>query len=227
MKSRSSVSLAWILAALLAASACSTTKPEEEPDDIVITEKPAPPPPPTDPRVSELQVLVVELLDRIEVLNARVARLEGGPVPAPPAQTVAKTPTPAKPPVVTASNVSERYREALALFGKGRIDDARAMFQQIYAADPNGELADNALYWIGETYYVTGKYNDALKHFAKVETDYPDQNKAPDAMLKVGMTYVKLGDLMLAKKAFHDLIEKHPYSVPAATAKAELNRIKY
>jgi tol-pal system protein YbgF len=212
-----------LLVALSVATACTTTNPEDD-DAPVVAAQPPPPPPPTDPRVSELQVLVAELLDRIEVLNARLARLEGAAAQPPVTQTVVKSQTK---PAVVPGNVGDRYREALELFGKGRIDAARALFQQIHAADPNGELADNALYWIGETYYVTGKYNEALKHYMRVETDYGDQNKAPDAMLKIGLAYVKLGDLMLAKKAFNDLIAKHPFSVPAASAKAELNRIKY
>ena len=57
--------------------------------------------------------------------------------------------------------------------------------------------------------------------------DYGDQNKAPDAAFKTGMALEKSGDLQLAKQAFDECIKRYPYSTPAASAKQELERIKF
>jgi tol-pal system protein YbgF len=196
--------------------------------------------PAADPRISEMQVLLAELLDRMEVLNARLQRIESATpaaaavsVPAPvlaPSQPASRTASsvpvaPSRP--LTGAAMADKYRAALALYGKGSLDQARKLFQEVLDADPNGELADNALYWMGETHFVSGRYADAMNFYRRILKDYSDQNKAPDAMLKMGLAYVKLGDLGLARTTFQQLIEKYPYSTPASAAKAEIKRIKY
>lgn len=229
------------IAALLVLAGCGSTgddaKPVTVPQQVTTA---------SDPRIGELQVTLNELLDRMEVMNARLQKLESGAAPAPVAEThhaapAAERPTAAAhPPEPTpaaaargamtplqAAEIGDRYREALTLFGKGRLDDSRAEFQSVFDADPSGDLADNALYWIGETYFVSGKYTEAMKFYRRILGDFADQNKAPDAALKIGLAYVKLGDLGLARRAFEDVISKYPYSTPAATAKQELTRIKY
>ena len=126
-----------------------------------------------------------------------------------------------------ADRIADGYRNGIVLFGKNRYPDARAAFQQVFDADPSGELADNALFWIGETYFATGDYNNAIRYYKRVSDEYGDQNKAPDAMYKLALTYEKTGDLALARTTLQEVIARYPYSAPAASAKSELNRIKY
>jgi tol-pal system protein YbgF len=235
--------------ALFAAIGCGSGQTDDGPLPVVVPS----PTPMTDPRVSELQVMVSELLDRIEVLNARIQKLESGapnvpaspvrssspaarPTPAPSAVAAARpAATPSTPPVqrrpagapLTTAQIGDRYKDGLVLFGKGQIDNARRAFEEVFAADQAGELADNAVYWIGETYFVTGKYNEAMAQYRKIAADYADQNKAPDALLKMGMVQAKLGDLVLARQTFDQVIQTYPYSTAAASAKAELKRIQY
>lgn len=223
------------LVAVAALSACGTSA---QPDPVVVKSAPSAIIA-TDPRVGELQVLVTELLDRIEVLNARIERLETGQaVPAiPPArQSSAAKPaavptTPPTNPPAPASRRStspeELYRSAMEMYGRGQIDNARGAFQQVFDADPSGDLADNALFWIGESYYGSARYADAIAYFGRVEREYPGENKAPDAMLKLGMSHAKTGDLVLARQTFEALIERYPYSTAASAAKVELRRIAY
>lgn len=197
---------------------CGTTAPEPPRPAPAAAQQPAP----VDPRISEMQVLLAELLDRVEVLNARLQRIESAPPPVP---SPAPAPAPSNP--LSGAAIAEKYRGALALYGKGSLDQARKHFQEVLDADPGGELADNALYWMGETYFVSGKYAEAMNLYRRILKDYSDENKAPDAMLKLGLAYVRLGDLALARTTFQQLIEKYPYSTPASAAKAEIKRIKY
>lgn len=192
-----------------------------------------------DPRVAEMQVLLNELMDRIEVLTARLAALEsgGGAAAAPQQRPSAPRPAAGKEtvpgprasaPVRPASvPIGDRYRDAIALFGKGRLDDARTAFEAILAADPGGDLADNALYWIGETHFVQARFNEAIDAYRKIVAEYAQQNKAPDAMLKIGMSQARLGDLAMARSTYEALLEGYPYSTAAATARHELERIRY
>jgi tol-pal system protein YbgF len=123
--------------------------------------------------------------------------------------------------------MEDKYRRALTLYGQGKTAEARRAFQDVFDSDPAGELADNALYWMGETFFAAGNYSTALTYYQRVVKEYSDQNKAPDALYKSGVAYEKMGDLQLAKRAFDECIARYPYSTPAASARMELKRIKY
>ena len=232
------VSAALVAVVVLAGCASQKGADDLPPVPIPQAEKEAINPTPTvsEGRLNEIQTQLTELLERLDVLNARIGKLETvpastpapAPVPAPVARALA--PAPAAP-VVTSStkqaDIADSYRNALMLFGRGKHAESRAAFEHIYEADPNGELADNALYWIGETYFAAGDYSNAMRYYARVTKEYADQNKAPDAMFKIGLAYVKTGDLAMARRTFEEVIAKYPYSTPAASAKFELKRIKY
>ena len=207
-----------------------------------------------DPRVAELQTAMTELLDRLDVMNSRLARLEeerGVSVAAtpPPVATITTPPDrpfdapslPAPEPAAAAStqeplpvqralasaDVAESYRQAIMLFGRGRHADARAAFQGVFESEAAGDLADNALFWIGETYFAAGDYTNAVRHYMRVVNEFADQNKAPDALFKMALAQEKTGDLALARRTLQQVIEKYPYSSTASSAKAELQRIRF
>ena len=178
--------------------------------------------PQTDPQIAEMRQSMTELLERLDVLNDRIARLEEqqAAVAQKPSADVTTSP-------LVSAQIATAYRDAIVLFGRNQIADSRAAFQRVFDADPHGELADNALFWIGETYFNAGQYGEAIRYYARVARDYSDQNKAPDAMYKLALAYEKTSDLTLAKQTLEQVITRYPYSSPAAAAKAELKRIKY
>lgn len=240
-----------VLAVSLALCACASTRSKD--DDLGLI----PPPQPnaaqsavTDARVAELQVSLTELLERLDVLNDRIARLEAAnselrssavAVVPPPAPAALPTPAAPAPRVVATASVPEmpassallgaqiadNYRSALMLYGKGRIAESRKAFQDVFDSEPNGDLADNALYWIGETWFAAGNYAEAMRYYGRVIKEYGETNKAPDALYKMGIAYEKTGDLGLARKTFEECVSRYPYSTAAASAKLEMKRIKY
>ena len=197
--------------------------------------KPTPPvTAPPDTRLADLQASMTEMLERLDVMNDRITRLEkageeksvaadssiGRPVEKP-ASTQIRQHT------VAAASIADTYRNAIALYSKNSFVEARAAFQKVFDADASGELADNALFWIGETYFAAGDYNNAIRFYKRVAEEYGDQNKAPDAMYKLAVAYEKTSDLALARTTLQEVIARYPYSAPAVSAKSELNRIKY
>lgn len=230
---------AVLLCVLFLGAACASS-PADEPQTM-----PAPQTTASDPRVGELQTQLTELLDRIDVLNQRIALLEesgAAPVPAAvpaavPVQSTQRAPEPAaarhieQPQplqrALVGAQIAEDYRQAIMLFGRGRHADARRGFEGVYDADPSGDLADNALFWIGETYFAAKDYTNAVRYYQRVVSDHATQNKAPDALFKIAMAQERTGDLALARRTLQQVIERFPYSSPASSAKAELERIRY
>lgn len=233
--------LALVGCAILLAACASSPRDEDE----TIVAAPAAPRATADAdvRIAQLQTSMTELLERIDVLNDRMTRLESAlasaPATAAPASAqsaaaerpVARAAQPRRQQAtvspLASARVADSYRGALMLFGQGKTAEARKAFQEVFDAEPTGDLADNALFWIGETYFQAGDYASAVRYYRRVTTEFSDQNKAPDALFKIALSQEKTGDLALARQTLEEVIQKYPYSASAASAKYELKRIKY
>jgi len=213
---------------LLFVAACSSSrKADDEPTTVPPPQPISSTSPSVESQLTNLQTSMTELLDRLDVLNERIAKLESGGQPPPAVQPRAPAQGQPRAAVLHSADVAEAYRQALMLIGQGKHAEARGAFQRVFEADPTGHLADNALFWIGETYYESGDYQNAMRYYERVTKEYADENKAPDAMFKLGLAYIKTGDLGMARRTFDECIRKYPYSSSAASAKVELQRIKY
>ena len=98
---------------------------------------------------------------------------------------------PAAPPaaaVVAAKPASDQalYGDAKKAFDQGDLEAARKGFEQLIADYPQSPHADNAQFWIGETYYREKWYEKAILEYQKVIEKYPSGNKTPAALLKQG-----------------------------------------
>jgi tol-pal system protein YbgF len=242
-----------VAAAIVVFSACASHRDADEPQvpqtvppaDLQASSN-------ADARLAEMQTSMTELLERLDVLNERMNKLEAGtaaagaatlsaaatapprtpatgfspPLPATDGGTKpVASPTPER--ALVSAQTADTYRNGLMLYGRGKFDDARKTFQQVFDADPTGDLADNSLYWIGETYFAGGHYAEAMKFYRRVTTEFSEANKAPDALFKTALAYEKTGDLGMAHSTLDDVIRRYPYSSASASAKLELKRIKY
>jgi len=118
------------------------------------------------------------------------------------------------------------YQAALELLRQGRYERAEAAFDQYLADFPDGELADNAQYWLAETHYVNREFETALAGFRRVLEDYPNSRKTPDAMLKSGFCLHELGRRDEAAAMLEAVIEQYPDSTAARLANQRLDRIR-
>lgn len=86
----------------------------------------------------------------------------------------------------------DNYQAALEMIKEQHYDDAEVAFKQFLVSFPDSQMADNAQYWLAESYYVTGRFDQALKEFTVVVNDYPRSRKVPDALLKMGFCSYEL-----------------------------------
>lgn len=118
------------------------------------------------------------------------------------------------------------YDAALSLYGAGEYAEAGRGFQAFVESFPDNPLADNAQYWLGESYFARKAYLQALDAFEQVESRYPKGNKVPDALLKIGMAYANLGEYDRAVSQLEELIERFPSNSLVNVARMEIRRIK-
>ncbi len=117
------------------------------------------------------------------------------------------------------------YVNTLSKWQNGRYAEARAGFADLIRSNPNDDLADNAQYWIGESYYKEGKYEKAIVEFEKVFT-YSDRGKYDDAQFKLGLCYRKMGNTRKARDEFERLINYYGDSEYKAQAQNILSKLR-
>lgn len=118
-----------------------------------------------------------------------------------------------------------------AAFTKLRNQDyvgAQAGFDAFIKANPGNSLVPNAMYWLGETYYVRNQFPEATRVFAEAYQKYPKGAKAPDNLLKLGMALAGQGKTKDACVALGQLKKEYPAGAAPVLTRAdqEIERLK-
>lgn len=125
----------------------------------------------------------------------------------------------------SAADPAEAYREAFNMLRDGRYGPAGEAFRQIIEDHPDSREADNARYWLAESYYVVRDFEPAMEHFTAVAED-PDNNKRPDALLKVGYIHYEQGNYTAAREVLQQVREEYADTTVATLASNRLNRMR-
>jgi len=121
----------------------------------------------------------------------------------------------------------QAYDLAFGFLKQSRYDDAIEGFQALADTWPDGQLADDAVYWKSEAQYVNREYEAALEGFTAVVTRYPDSSRLPEALLKTATIQHEIGAYPEAEKAFRDILERFPDHQVGTMARLRLGRPPY
>lgn len=152
-------------------------------------------------------------------LSGRLDRLEGGG--AVPAQAASPTPQAAAPaaPASTPPSASAApagkdeqgaYGYAFEALKSGDYVESARRLRDFLDAYPGGQLAPNALYWLGESYYVTQNYALAADQFRALLDRFPTHDKAPGALLKLGLAQDGLRQSDAAAATLRQVVQRYP-----------------
>ena len=161
-----------------------------------------------------------QLEQELKNLAVRVAELETGSSPPP-----APRPAPAAAPVPAAlaqPSGQQLYDQGYALYKQARYDDARQLLRRYTDEHPDTKLTDNALFWVGESYYDQAQYEQAILEYDKVIQKFPRADKVPSALLKQAFAFDAIGDPTDAKILLRKVLREHPDSEQAAIARKKL-----
>jgi len=171
-------------------------------------------------------------------LSGRLDRLEGGaPAPtsaAPPAEPAATMPPVPMPAASTAPSVPAAgtqneqgaYAHAFEALKSGDYVESARRLRDFLAAFPAGQLAPNALYWLGESYYVTQNYARNADQFRSLLDRYPGNDKAPGALLKLGLAQYGLRQTEVAMDTLRQVAQRYPGSDAARIADDRLRSMQ-
>ena len=196
--------------------------------------------------IEALHVEVGELRGEIEALRKQIeqGRMAGpaanGPAAAPPADGAVaaaipptiggETPNPGE-----GSAPAEEIRDYEDAFRRYRTADyagAIDHFQVFLQTHPSSEYADNALFWMGESYFKLSDYEQAAVAFDKVVKRFPNGNKVPDALYRQGVSLLEIGTrtkqqktyLPAACQIFRRIADEYPNSERVPEARRQLEK---
>lgn len=161
-----------------------------------------------DKRIIALDDRVVKLQTAMDELNKKVGDLAAQP----------KKEEPVTP--------ESFYAKGLETFKAGDMQAARDIFTKFLDQYPKHDLAANALYWIGETYYNEKGYEPAILAYQEVIKQYPGKDKVPAAMLKQAICFRAIKDNKSARYVLKKLEEDFPKSDEAKKGRELLKEIK-
>ncbi len=185
--------------------------------------------------MEEVRRTVTALDDRIDQTDRRMDRLS---LDLQTNRELAKRPASAPLPVPDASgtgvapaagtaipNPEALYNTAYADFSKGNYELAIAGFQEYARRFPDADLADNALYWIGECRFSQGSYRVAVDAFDAMLERYPASDKAAAADLKKALAYLEMNQVGQAIVQFEHVLARYPGSDEARVARDRLSAL--
>lgn len=141
----------------------------------------------------------------------------GGSSPPPVANT---------PPGPPSAGEKAAYEDAFNLLRNQKYADAARKFSSFLQQYPDSDLAPNAYYWLGESYYVTQNYQVALDSFGKLLAKYPDSGKAADALLKLGYCQLELRQAQAGERTLNEVVKRYPGSNVANLAQGRLRALR-
>jgi tol-pal system protein YbgF len=143
--------------------------------------------------------------------------LESGPVGA--QDTIAEATS------IPSEAQKREYRQAYGLIKDKNFEEAIKRLHLFIEHYPEGDLAGNAYYWLGEVYLVLPQLEQAKQAFSVVVSAFPMHRKAPDALFKLGVSYDRLQDPAKSEQYLNEVQLKFPESTAAKLAKSyKINR---
>jgi len=180
----------------------------------------------TNVRISSMSQEVEALRIAIPPMSAPITQLltdpeTGLPIGSPPP---AVAPAPA-PPVATGVSPRRMYDTAWADYTNGQWVLAIEGFEAYLKTFPRSELADDAQFYIGQTYYADGQFRESVGAFEQVLLNYPDGDVVPEASYKRGLALDRLGETERARQAFELVVANYPDSTMATLSQQALDRL--
>lgn len=130
--------------------------------------------------------------------------------------------------VVQASPADEKaaYDSAFSALKDLRYAESAQSFLDFIEQYPSSEYADNAQYWLGESFYAAGNYDLALNAFNDLLADYPNSSKTADALLKIGYSHYEKEEWPQARAALEQIKAQYPDTTLSRLAESRLRNMR-
>jgi TolA-binding protein len=119
---------------------------------------------------------------------------------------------------VKATYLNELYAAAINAFKAANYNRSIDLFSRLLGRFGDNRLSENALYWIGESYFAQKKFEAAIGYFNKVLSN-GYYHKDEDAQIKKGYAYFIMKRFDIAAREFQTYLKNYPHGRLAEDAK--------
>jgi tol-pal system protein YbgF len=188
-------------------------------------------------KVDDNNVRVGSLSQELDALRQTVAAAAAAsaarpsPIETDPAAAAA-SPADAAPPApapVGAAGVGASPKKlldsAMADYYAGQYDLAIIGFESYIKTFPQSQDADDAQYYVGNSYLNQGKYERAVDAYNLTIRNYPKGNVIPDVYYKLGTALKSLKQGDKAREAFSFVIKTYPDTQAATLAQQQMQQL--
>ncbi len=183
-------------------------------------------------KVDDNNVRVSSLSQELEAVRmampqpGAMAPAEGGDPSAaggaPPPGAAGQPPAGAVNPAVSPQRL---YDQAWGDYVGAQYNLAIAGFENYIRSYPRSELAGEAQYFIGESYYQQGMHREAVSAYDRGISDYPNSKRIPDMYFKRGMALNALGQTDRARESWEYVLKNFPNSDAGRLARQRLDQM--
>ncbi len=179
-------------------------------------------------KVDENNVRVASLAQEVEalrmampVMGAPLTDLEVDPETGLPVNPAFSAPPPVNPGV----SPKRLYDTAYTDYTTGQWALSIQGFEQFISTFPRSEIADDALFFIGQNHYADGRFREAADAYEQVAVRYPAGDVVAEALYKRGLALERLDQIDLARETFQTVVREHPDDNMANLAQQALDRL--
>lgn len=146
-------------------------------------------------------------------LDQRIRRFESGGID--PGETAAEPLTEMR-----------AYDAALNLFKAGQYAEAAKAFEHFVDTWPDSDMAPNAMFWLGNSFYAQNNCKDAIAAQETLLSRWSDSSRAPDAMLAIADCQRDNRNVAAARSTLNTLISRYAGTPAAVKAKERLSQLR-
>jgi len=177
-------------------------------------------------RLGKLNQQLVDLQNTVQSLDAKISN---GAAPAGTVPAAGSTTTPtgigaASTPAATPS-ADTLYSSGYRDLNTGKYQLARSEFQDYLKYFGNTDLASNAQFYVGESYFMEKNYQQAVVEYDKLVASYPKSFKLAPGRLRKGLALIELGQKTAGVRELREVIKRFPGSEEDRRARARLKEL--
>lgn len=123
---------------------------------------------------------------------------------------------------------SQLYAQAQTYLMQKKYDEAIKGFELYLEKYPEGELAEDAMYYLGDAHFGLKSWQNAAVSYAKMLTAYPESKYTASARLKYAQSLLKLADAAKKEEAINylkSIIQDYPDYPESRIAKDTLKEL--
>ena len=121
-------------------------------------------------------------------------------------------------------NPKQLYETAYGYLLQQDYGAAEAAFDDFLKRYPSDNLAGNAQFWLGESFFVRGQFKSAAGAFLKGYQTYARSSKAPDSLLKLAMSLGRMNQKDASCSSFNELASKFPNATSDVKSRAAVEK---